>query len=306
MKHLLSLFEVTPSETETLLDLSAQLKTEWKQRTLKQTLPGRVLLQIYEKPSLRTRVSFESAMIHLGGAGMFMTEKEAGLRGRESLQDVAQVTSRFADVIVLRTFSQQLIEEFAAASRVPVINGLSDDFHPCQALTDLLTMREHCGDLKGKTLVYLGDGNNVAKSLAICCADVGVNFVLSSPKGYQIEPEFWDRLKQRNSKASFKTEADPKKAVAKADVVYTDVWASMGQEEEAAARRKIFAPYQINAELIAACPKSVKFMHCLPAKRGEEVTDEIMDGERSIVFDQAENRMHIARGVFAWLLDSNN
>lgn len=302
MQHLLSLFDVTPAETQELIDLSSRLKQEWKARTLQPLLPGRVLIQIYEKPSLRTRVSFESAMIHLGGAGMFMTEKEAGLRGRESLRDVARVVSRFADVIVLRTFSQQMIETFAAASRCPVINGLSDDFHPCQALTDLLTMQEHCGPVKGKTLVYLGDGNNVAKSLAICCADLGVKFVLASPKGYQLDRGFFEQVKQRNPRASLVIQPDPHKAVKNADVIYTDVWASMGQEEEAAERRRIFAPYQINRKLLAACPKTVKFMHCLPAKRGEEVTDELMDGKHSIVFDQAENRMHVARGLFARLL----
>ncbi|MCA8982822.1 MAG: ornithine carbamoyltransferase [Planctomycetaceae bacterium] len=302
MQHLLSLFDVTPAETQELIDLSSRLKQEWKTRTLQPLLPGRVLIQIYEKPSLRTRVSFESAMIHLGGAGMFMTEKEAGLRGRESLQDVARVVSRFADVIVLRTFSQQMIETFAAASRCPVINGLSDDFHPCQALTDLLTMQEHCGPVKGKTLVYLGDGNNVAKSLAICCADLGVKFVLAAPKGYQLDRSFFEQVKQRNPRASLVIQPDPHKAVKNADVIYTDVWASMGQEEEAAERRRIFAPYQINRKLLASCPKTVKFMHCLPAKRGEEVTDELMDGKHSIVFDQAENRMHVARGLFARLL----
>ncbi len=302
MKHLLSLFDITPEQTAEIIELSAQLKSEWKQHTLKQNLSGRVLLQIYEKPSLRTRVSFESAMIHLGGSGLFMTEKEAGLHGRESLEDIARVTSRFADVIVLRTFSQKTIDDFAAVSSCPVINGLSDDSHPCQALTDLLTLQEATGGLKGKTMVYLGDGNNVAKSLAICCADLGVNFVLSAPEGYQIESSFYDRIRKRIPKASLTTEPDPIKAVRQADALYADVWASMGQEAETEKRKKIFAPYQINAKLLAAAPKDVKFMHCLPAKRGLEVTDEVMDGKQSIVFDQAENRMHIARGVFAWLL----
>ncbi len=303
MKHLLSLFDITPTQTAEIIELSASLKSEWKQRQLKPTLPGRVLLQIYEKPSLRTRVSFEAAMVHLGGAGLFMTEKEAGLHGRESLADVARVTSRFADVVVLRTFSHQLIEDFAAVSSCPVINGLSDDFHPCQALTDLLTLQEATGDLSGKTMVYLGDGNNVAKSLAICCADMGVNFVLSAPDGYQIESSFFDKIRQRVPGASLVTEPDPIKAVKQADAVYADVWASMGQESETEKRKKIFAAYQINAKLLAAAPQGVKFMHCLPAKRGLEVTDEIMDGPQSIVFDQAENRMHIARGLFSWLLE---
>ena len=303
MKHLLSLFDITPAQTAEIIELSATLKSEWKQRQLKPTLPGRVLLQIYEKPSLRTRVSFEAAMIHLGGSGLFMTEKEAGLHGRESLADVARVTSRFADVVVLRTFSHQLIEDFATVSSCPVINGLSDDFHPCQALTDLLTLQEATGDLSGKTMVYLGDGNNVAKSLAICCADMGVNFVLSAPDGYQIASSFFDKIRERVPGASLVREPDPIKAVKQADAVYADVWASMGQEAETEKRKKIFAPYQINTKLLAAAPQSAKFMHCLPAKRGLEVTDEIMDGPQSIVFDQAENRMHIARGLFSWLLE---
>jgi len=223
MKHLLSLFDITPAQTAEIIELSAKLKSEWKQRELKASLPGRVLLQIYEKPSLRTRVSFEAAMVHLGGSGLFMTEKEAGLHGRESLEDVARVTSRFADVVVLRTFSHQLIEDFAAVSSCPVINGLSDDYHPCQALTDLLTLQEATGSLKGKTIVYLGDGNNVAKSLAICCADMGVNFVLSAPEGYQIESSFFDKIRQRVPAASLVSEPDPIKAVEQADAVYADV-----------------------------------------------------------------------------------
>jgi len=302
VKHLLSLLDLSPEETRDIIELTTRLKAQQTTGKLKPMLDRKVLVQIYEKPSLRTRVSFESAMIQLGGSGMFMSEKEAGLDGRESLEDVARVVSRFADVVVLRTFSQKMIEDFAAASTCPVINGLSDDYHPCQALTDLLTMREHCGDVAGKTMVYLGDGNNVAKSLAICCADMGVKFILSAPEGYQFDDEFGKIIKKRNAKASVTIEPDPKVAVKKADVVYTDVWASMGQEKESAKRKKIFAPYQINADLLKAAPKSVKFMHCLPAKRGLEVTDDVMESPNSIVFDQAENRMHVARGVFAWLM----
>ncbi|HCS50171.1 MAG TPA: ornithine carbamoyltransferase, partial [Planctomycetaceae bacterium] len=217
-------------------------------------------------------------------------------------EDVARVVSRFADVVVLRTFSQKMIEDFARVSSCPVVNGLSDDYHPCQALTDILTMQEHCGDIEGKTMVYLGDGNNVARSLAISCADMGVKFILCSPEGYKLEPEFAQLIEKRVPGASYEVIEDPQEAVKNADVLYTDVWASMGQEKETAKRRVAFAPYQINAELLEAAPKSVKFMHCLPAKRGLEVTDDVMETSNSIVFDQAENRMHIARAVFAWLL----
>lgn len=306
MRHLLSLFEITPQETRDLVALAAQQKSDWQHGRLETILENNVLVQIYSKPSLRTRVSFEAAMVHLGGSGIFMTEQEAGLDGRESLADVARVVSRFADVVVLRTYSQQMIDDFAAVSTCPVVNGLSDDYHPCQGLADLLTMQEHCGDLEGKTLVYLGDGNNVARSLAVCCSDFQVRFVLSAPAGYQFDQEFLDRVSARNPNAQIIIEPDPKKAVSSADALYTDVWASMGQEKETQKRKKIFANYQVNTELLAAAPAQAKFLHCLPAKRGLEVTDDVMEHPNSVVFDQAENRMHVARAVFTWLLSTAN
>ena len=264
--------------------------------------PGRILVQMFEKPSLRTRNSFEAAIANLGGSGMFLTIDEAGLNGRESVHDVATVISSYSDVITMRTFSQQLIDEFAAVSSCPVINALSDDRHPCQALTDLLTIQEAFGDLAGKHLVFVGDGNNVAMSLAIACAMADIKFTLAVPAGFEMPDSFMAELNERYPGSDINQVNDPKQAVSTADIVYTDVWASMGQEEEAERRIKAFANFQVNAELMKAAPATAKFMHDLPAKRGLEVTDEVMDGQASIVFQQAENRMHLARGLFAWLL----
>ena len=261
---------------------------------------------IFEKPSLRTRNSFEAAAIQLGGGSVFLTTQDAGLNGRESLSDVARVLSSYSDVLVMRTFSQTLIEEFARLSRCPVINGLSDDLHPCQALTDLFTIRETFGRLSGLKLVYIGDGNNVATSLAMAAAYVGMPATFCSPEGYQLPKSLLAEVKARIPDADVTLTADPAAAVKDADIVYTDVWASMGQEAQAAERQKIFAPYQVNARLLAKAPKSARFMHDLPAKRGLEVTDDVMDGPQSIVFTQAENRMHLAKGLLIWLLGANH
>ena len=306
MRHLTSLLELTPGEVRDVLAKSAQLKADYKAGKREQLFPGRVIVQIFEKPSLRTRTSFEAAMIHLGGSGMFMTEKEAGLHGRESTADIARVVSSMADVVTLRTFSQKLIEDFAAVSACPVINALSDASHPCQALTDILTMQEVCEeDVTGKTLVYVGDGNNVAVSLAEICAMLGVRFVCSSPTGYELDSALLPVLESKFPGAKLVLETDPAKAVKDADVIYTDVWASMGQESEKEARMQAFQDYQINEELLAKAPSSAKFMHCLPAKRGLEVTDGVMDGPACVAFQQAENRMHLAKGLIAWLLEQN-
>lgn len=302
MKHLISLFDVSPDELAEILDRAAQLKALFLAGERPQLLPGRVLAQLFEKPSLRTRNSFEAAMVHLGGSGIFMTTAEAGLNGRESLPDVARVLSSFSDLITMRTFSHQLIQQFAAHSGCPVINGLSDERHPCQALTDLLTIREITGPLQGKHLVFVGDGNNVAMSLAIGSAMTGMRMTLSSPAGFEFKPAFLAALAARYPKHRTVLLPDPVRAVADADIVYTDVWASMGQEEESDRRKKAFAAFQVNEELMGKAPRDARFMHDLPAKRGLEVTDGVMDGDQSIVFPQAENRMHLARGLFAWIL----
>lgn len=303
MKHLTSLLDLTPDELLQVLNRAEELKQELRRGHRPQLFPGRVLVQLFEKPSLRTRNSFEAAMIHLGGAGIFQTTAEAGLNGRESLSDVAKVISSFADIITMRTFSQQLIEDFAKHSSCPVINGLSDDRHPCQALTDLLTIREHRGQLTGLHLVFVGDGNNVSMSLALAAAMTGMQLTLAAPAGFEFTSQFMSLLTSRYPKHRTAVVHDPVQAVRTADIVYTDVWASMGQEADAERRRQAFAGYQVNAALMQAAPAAALFMHDLPAKRGLEVTDDVMDSSRSIVFDQAENRLHLAKGLFAWLLD---
>jgi ornithine carbamoyltransferase len=301
-RHLTSLYDLTPQDVLTILDSAADLKTKYRNGDCPQLLQGQVLAQMFEKPSLRTRNSFEAAMINLGGAGIFLTTEEAGLNGRESLRDVATVLSSYSAIITMRTFSQQLIEDFAKISSCPVINALSDERHPCQALTDLLTIRETFGRLQGLHVVFVGDGNNVAMSLAIASAMTGMKFTLAVPQGFTMPEEFCTDLARRFPEAQVEQVHDPRSAVSTADVVYTDVWASMGQEEEAERRQRAFADFQVNAALLKLAPADAKFMHDLPAKRGLEVTDEVMDGNSSIVFQQAENRMHLARGLFAWLL----
>jgi ornithine carbamoyltransferase len=306
MRHLISLFDVTADNVIEILDISDYLKRELQRGNRKSRLGGHCLAQVFEKPSLRTRNSFETAMIQLGGAGIFLSAKDAGLHGRESTADIARVLSSYSDAIVLRTFSQTLIADFAKHCSCPVINGLSDDFHPCQALTDLLTIREVWPDLAGRRLVYVGDGNNVAKSLAIATALTRMSMVVAAPVEYQLDEAFLADVKKRLPAADITQLADPMKAVRNADVIYTDVWASMGQEAEAEERKKVFAPYQVNAKLMAKAPKECRFMHDLPARRGLEVTDDVIDGKNSIAFQQAENRMHLAKGLLVWLLEKDN
>lgn len=305
VQHLTSLLDLEPSGIDQVLNEAARLKTEFKAGNRPQLFPGRVLVQLFEKPSLRTRNSFEAAVCHLGGSGIFLTTEEAGLNGRESIQDVATVLSSYSDVITMRTFSQKLVDDFAAISTCPVINALSDDRHPCQALTDLLTIQETFGRIKDIHLVFVGDGNNVSMSLALAAAMTGMKMTLAVPDGFRFPTAFTDLLTNQFPNAAVSQTADAKSAVADADVIYTDVWASMGQEEEAERRKKAFADFQVNAELMKAAPASAKFMHDLPAKRGLEVTDEVIDSPQSIVYQQAENRMHLARGLFAWLLAEN-
>jgi ornithine carbamoyltransferase len=301
-RHLTTFFDVTPADVDQILSISADLKDRLQRGDRPPLLQGRVLTLVFEKPSLRTRNSFEAAAIQLGGGSVFLTTQDAGLNGRESLPDVARVLSSYSDVLVMRTFSQTLIEEFARISQCPVVNGLSDDLHPCQALTDLFTIRETFGRLAGLRLVYIGDGNNVATSLAMAAAYAKMPVTFCSPAGYQLSDALLTKLRNHFPDADMKLTSDPAAAVKNADVVYTDVWASMGQESQAEERRKIFTPYQVNAKLMAKAPKSARFMHDLPAKRGLEVTDDVMDGPQSIVFQQAENRMHLAKGLLVWLL----
>jgi ornithine carbamoyltransferase len=302
MQNLVTLNDVTPDDVREMFRLSTAFKTESIKGRREPVLEGRILTQVFEKPSLRTRLSFEAAMMQLGGSSIFLSRKDAGLDGRESHADVARVIGGYSDVIVLRTFAESLIEEFARHAGCPVINGLSDESHPCQALTDLFTVQEAFGSLGDRTLAYVGDGNNVAASLAHACAMLGVRFTIASPANYQLSAEKVRAITSRYPKAVIEQHTDPAAAVQDADVVYTDVWASMGQEDEKDQRAKVFAPYQVTAALMAQARAGAKFMHCLPARRGLEVTDEVIDSPASIVFPQAENRMHLAKGLLAWLL----
>jgi ornithine carbamoyltransferase len=302
MRHFLDLLDLTSDELVFLLDETAKLKAAYQRGQRQPTLLGRVLGMVFEKPSLRTRVSFQSAMAQLGGASSFMTGHEAGLGTREAVPDFARVMSQLVDAVVLRTFSHATVEEFAANSSCPVINGLSDYHHPCQALADLFTMREVFGDLTGRTLAFIGDGNNVARSLAICCAKLGVNFVLASPDGYGFDEPFLNVYRERLPQGRLLQNGKPAHAVGRADIIYTDVWTSMGQEAEREQRQTQFAAYQVNEALLTVAPSHARVMHCLPAHRGEEVTDAVLDGDRSIVVQQAGNRLHAQKALLQWLL----
>ena len=303
MRHLTSLLDLNPADVAEILSLAERLKSGLKNSSRPSLLTNYVMSQVFEKPSLRTRNSFEVAMVQLGGAGIFLTCQEAGLGGRESLPDIARVLSGYSDIITLRTFSQAMIEEFSQHSSCPVINALSDERHPCQALTDLLTVQEVFGSLNDRHLVFVGDGNNVAVSLALAAGLTGMAVTISSPQGYELPDDKIEQIRSRFPDAKVKLVTDPREAVSSADVVYTDVWASMGQEAEKKKRAADFADYCVNEDLMACAPASCKFMHDLPARRGLEVTDGVMDGPASIVFQQAENRMHLAKGLIAWLLD---
>ncbi|MFQ5733373.1 MAG: ornithine carbamoyltransferase [Planctomycetaceae bacterium] len=305
MKHVRTLYDLSTDDIHAIIERSLDLKRRLSGGERAPMLTGRNLALLFEKPSLRTRVSFEAGMTQLGGGTSFLSTQDAGLHGREALKDVARVLSSFVDVVAMRTFSQQLIADFAANSSCPVVNALSDELHPCQVLTDLLTLTEVFGDVAGRKLVYVGDGNNIARSLAIGSARVGASLTICTPPTFAVDDAFLADIRRRIPTADVTTTTDPATAVKQADVVYTDVWASMGQEAEAAARRQAFAPYQVNAQLLGLAPAGCRFMHDLPAHRGEEVTDDVIDGPASLAFQQAENRMHLAKGLLAWLLDAS-
>lgn len=302
MQHFLDLLDWTGDQIHKLLKDAAKLKLAQQRGKNKPTLQGRVLGLVFEKPSLRTRASFEAAMAHLGGASIYITQSDAGLGKRESIADFARTISQFVDAVVLRTFKHEEVVNFATHATCHVINGLSDYSHPCQALGDLLTMRECFKDLEGRTLVFVGDGNNVARSLAVACGKVGVQFILSAPRGYGFDRPFLEAYAHNVPEGQLVEEIDPLKAVRAADVIYTDVWTSMGQEGEADKRRRAFAAYQVNGKLLGAAPLHVKLMHCLPAHRGEEITHDVLDGPHSVVFPQAGNRMHAQKALLQWMM----
>lgn len=302
MRHLITLDDVSATELETIFAITADLKSKFREGVREPLLPGRMLALLFEKQSLRTRVSFESGITHLGG-GSLMLGADTGFGGdRESTADFARVLSQMVDVVVIRSKRHETVTEFAEHATCSVINGLTDQSHPCQAVADLFTIKERFGSLEGRKLAWIGDGNNVALSLARGCAKLGVEFVMASPEGYRMDPALLDGLKANCPEAKLSVVTDPKEAVSGASAIYTDVWASMGQEAEKEQRKRDFAAYQVNEELFAAAPDDAVFMHCLPANRGEEVTDGVMDHERSVIVEQAGNRMHAQKGVLVWLL----
>lgn len=304
MKHLISIHDLTVAEIEEIFKLAKRLKTELKNGVEHHLLKGKTLGMIFTKSSTRTRVSFEVGMYQLGGYPLFLSANDIQLGRGETIYDTAQVLSRYIDGIMIRTFKQIDVEDLAKYGTIPVINGLTDLMHPCQILADLFTIYEHKGSLKGLKLAYVGDGNNVANSLLHGCAKVGMDISVASPEGFTCNEGI---IKEAQEDASVSgsqivlTE-DPVEAVSNADVVYTDTWVSMGQETEKEQRIKTFIPYQVNARLFSMAKKDAIFLHCLPAYRGYEVTDEVIDGPRSAVFDEAENRMHVQKAIMVMLM----
>lgn len=303
LRHFCTVPDLSVEEIERVLEIARVTKADIHRGIQSKHLLGKTLGMIFEKPSMRTRISFQMAMIQSGGFAIDLKGDEIGLGKRESAKDIAKVMSRFVDAIMVRTFAHKNVEDLAKYASIPVVNGLSDYDHPCQALGDIMTVREHLGDVRGLTMTFVGDGNNVSRSLATICTMLGMNFILSAPEGHDFEPEFIPSLKKRlGVKPLVQHVRDPKKAVKHADVIYTDVWASMGQEKEAAERKKRFAPYQVNEGLMRIAPKHCLFMHCLPAHRGDEVTDGVVDSKNSVVYDEAENRLHAQKGLLIYLL----
>ncbi|MGB9751550.1 MAG: ornithine carbamoyltransferase [Roseiflexus castenholzii] len=310
VRHFLSAADLTRAEVEALLDRAQMLKAEWRNgghpRDANGALPlqGKTLALVFEKPSLRTRVAFEAGMTQLGGHGSYLSANDIDMGGRESVPDVARNLSRWVQAIAARVFRHATVETLARYATVPVINALSDREHPCQALADMLTLREHYGRLEGLTLAYVGDGNNVAHSLMLLGATLGVNVRIGCPLDYRPDPEILALAERRAIERGVSVEVTPSpvEAVLGADAVYTDVWTSMGQEHEAARRRPVFQPYQVNAALMTHTRSGALFMHCLPAHRGEEVTPDVIDGPQSVVFEQAENRLHVQKALILTLL----
>lgn len=301
MRHLITLAELSSAEIERVFSIAEDLKTKFEEGLREPILPGRVLAMIFEKQSLRTRVSFEAGMAHMGGTAMFLGQ-EVGFGKRETMADFGRVLSQFVDVIVVRAKRHQTVVDLAEYSSCSVINGLTDLAHPCQTMADLFTVRELVGKLEGHTMAWIGDGNNVARSLAIGCGKVGMKMVMATPEGYRFDDEFLASLKRDVPKLDLRVTDDPVEAVEDAVAVYTDVWVSMGQEAEEAKRKHDLANYQVNAKLMSHAQRGAIFLHCLPARRGEEVTDDVIDGPQSFVVQQAGNRMHAQKGILAWLL----
>ena len=304
MKHFISIHDITTEEFHALLDLAIRLKKETKAGIAHPILKGKSLGMIFTKSSTRTRISFEVGMYQLGGHPLYLNANDMQLGRGESIYDTANVMSRFVDGIMIRTFAHQDVLDLAKYGTVPVINALTDYLHPCQAMADLMTVYEHKGKLEGLKLAYVGDGNNVAHSLLYACAKAGMHMSVATPKGYACAEEVVENAKAdaKETGSRILITNDPEEAVAGADVVCTDTWTSMGQEAEKAERVKIFKDYQVNAALFAKSKEDSVFIHCLPAYRGYEVTEDVIDGPRSIIFDEAENRLHAQKAIMATLM----
>jgi len=303
-KDLVSFNDLSRAELFGLLDRSRELKAQVRQRRGLDAARGRMAVLVFEKPSLRTRVTFETAMRNLGGSAMYLGPADIGMGKRETVADVARNLSRWVDCIIARVFAHSVVEELAREASVPVINALSDDEHPCQTLADLLTVLEHRGRLEGATVAWTGDGNNVCNSLMLGCALAGANLRVATPRGFEPPQRFVNQARTYAGQSGARIELfyDPAEAVRDAEFVCTDVWASMGQEGETEQRRQIFRPFQLNQSLLARARPDARVLHCLPAHREEEITAEVLDGPRSLVLDQAENRLHAQRALLAELL----
>lgn len=304
MKDFLTIADYSSSTLQDLLDLAVQLKDEWKAGGNEPIFKNKVLAMIFQKPSLRTRVSFDMAMRHLGGDALYLSPAEIGLGKRESIADVARVVSGYVDAIMARVFDHNHVEQLAEWASIPVINGLSDYNHPCQAMADALTIYENFGKMKGLNVSYVGDGNNVAVSLMHVCAKLGANFSIANPEGYDMPAAAIELGKQiaAESGSEIRLLTDPYEAVREADAIYTDTWTSMGQEEETKKRQLVFPPYQVNEKLVKAAHEHVIVLHCLPAHRGEEITDQVADGPHSRLFPQAHNRLHAQKAILVHLM----
>lgn len=303
-RDFLTVNDFSRDELADILHFALQLKTERKNGKNQPLLAGKTLGMIFRKASTRTRVSFEVGMYQLGGTALFLSAQDLQIGRGEPVKDTARVLSRYLDGIMIRTYEHEEVEELAAYAEIPVINGLTDLLHPCQAMADLLTVLEHKGKLEGLKLAYVGDGNNMAHSLLLACSKMGMHVAVASPRNYQPQAEIVTQALE-NAKVHGSTvlvTTNPKAAVEDADIIYTDVWVSMGQEEEREKRLEIFKPYQVNADLVAEAAKDAVIMHCLPAHRGEEVTEDVLEGPQSVVFAQAENRLHMQKAILAKLL----
>jgi len=303
-KDFIAINDYSAEDLQKMLDHALLLKKEFLKKGNPPLLKGKVLAMIFNKPSLRTRISFDMAMRHLGGDALFISPDEIGLGKRESIADVARVLSGYVSAIMARVFSHEHVIELAKWSSIPVINGLSDYNHPCQALADVLTIYEHFGHLSGIHVSFIGDGNNVAVSLLHACAKLGMDFSIASPEGYDLDPSALlsaEKIAQKSG-VTIRTLRDPHEAVVESDVVYTDTWTSMGQEKESEKRMQIFPPYQVNHELLKSAKSNAIVMHCLPAHRGQELTDEVADGPQSMIFPQAHNRLHAQKAILVELL----